>query len=919
MRLRSFFAAVVLLSWAAAGEVHKDDPAARLRAMRDWSGGSAAGRVRVLQEAARERDRYAIGAPRTASGVLPFARVAGSSFVNIGPASADFSVNGDRSEGLVDSGRVRQIVPHPTDPDVLFLSTAGGGVWKTWNARSPEIAWEPLTDAMGTTSIGTLAMDPENPDVLYLGFGDPFEVRQPGMVRSLDGGGTWSAPAVLTATYDAAGAQKTLTVDSVSDIKVDPANSLVVLAATDVGLFRSTDAGTTWTHVPLASATAGFFWMWSLACVGDSTWLLSGQEGDITAPGDPASGGPLALWRSTDDGATWSYISSALPGGEATAAAAGRGTLAIAPSTLADPRSARIYLLAADSGGDAQLDVFRSDDAGLTFQALAVNSTRVPRNPNPDQKTLDVLHGQAWYNQALLVDPANPDAVFVGGDLAMVRSLDGGRSWDVLSDWLPLSSGNHQIDRPYVHADFHALAAGPDGSLYAGSDGGLFMSGNALSAPAASVTFDSARNQGLVSHLVYNVVCAPESWPADLQGFVAGGMQDNGTRLRAADGTTFNQIVGGDGIGLAVSAGTHSEPAAGGNVPDVMLTSAEFSIQRSTDGVNFDDFTTGFLGDLPFLVKLARDAAAGELFLTFTGTPAAFYRWAKGDPAWQKILGKVHWQDSNRDTNGFVTVDGKSAIALRNLATHPARAGVWAAVSNRYAFVTVNAGANWVVSLQPNTIGAPGGAFQLSSIELDVRDTSGRTFWVTSLADRVINDANDLFPLPDGFGHVFHTGDGGLTWTAVGVAAGGLPNVGADVVRQDPGDPATLYVGTELGLYRSTDSGATWSRFGGGSLPLVEVRDICIAPASRRLTVATYGRGFWQIDTGAASPAGVRGRGDTNFDDRIDGEDLIDLADSFSSTQASPSYRWQADLTGATNVIDQADLDALLAKFGDRP
>ena len=913
--------AILVGAGAQAAEIEGDDPSARLRATREWYGDDAAGRERILESARRERDRYAIGQYRAGQGIRALTRVPDSGFISVGPTRADFAVNGDRYVEI-DSGRTRQILPHPMDPDVLYLATSGGGVWKTYNARAPKVRWDPLTDALGTTSVGTLAMDPSNPDILFLGFGDPFDVRQPGITRSSDGGGTWSAPIRLKATYPLGTETREMTATSVTDINVDPRNSLVVLAATDAGLFRSSDGGATWKHLPLASDAPRYFYMWSLAYAGNDTWLAAGQTADIAAPPDPAAGGTLALWRSTDDGATWTYAIAAIPGGESTAQHAGRATLATAPSTLDDPVSTRIYLLAARSDGRGQFDLFRTDDAGLSFQSLQVDGYHRPINPNPDQSSLDVLAGQAWYNQALLVDPANPDAVFIGGQLAMVRSLDAGRSWSVLSDWLPHNSENYDIDRPYVHADIHAFAVGADGTFYAGSDGGLFVSENALSAAAKDVTFTSAANEGLVTHLVYTVACAPESWPASAQTFIAGGLQDNGTRLRVRDTTTFNQVLGGDGIGVAVSALTHVDPTLQTEVPDVFLASAPGFLYRSTDGgQTFQRFTTG-LAPLPFFVRIGRDATPGDAFVTFSVKPAGFYRWQKGELAWRNVSGTLHWQDSNRSTVGFTTVEG-TVIGLRNLATHPRRAGAWAAVSNRYTYMTTDGGANWLVGLQPRPAGATGGTYLFSSIEFDPTDDSGKTYYVTSVATVLIDAQNNFYPYPPDFGHVFRTHNGGLTWESVGaqdVASGGLPNVGAAVIKLDPNDPATLYVGTDVGLYRSTDSGATWSRFGAETLPLVEVRDLCIAPASQRLTVATYGRGFWQIDTTAAgSAAGVRGLGDTNFDSRIDGEDLIDLADGFGATQSSPVYRWQADLIGTSNGIDQADLDALLAKFGGRP
>ena len=316
----SVLLAVVLLAAAAAraAGVELDDPAARLRATRDWSGDDVAGRARMIDAAQRERDRYAVGQGQAVSGTNRLSASSSSAFVNLGPTRADYAVNGDRYTEI-DSGRARRILAHPMDPDVLYLATAGGGVWKTSTATAPVVLWEPLTDAIGTTAVGTLAMDPSNPDILFLGFGDPFDVRQPGITRSTDAGGTWSAPAVLAATYTLGAITRTLTAGAVTDIKVDPRNSAVVLATTDVGLFRSTDGGAGWAHVPLIVSGASLdYYMWSLAYAGNDTWLATGQAmANITAPPLPDGGGALALFRSTDDGATWTPASGALPGGEA--------------------------------------------------------------------------------------------------------------------------------------------------------------------------------------------------------------------------------------------------------------------------------------------------------------------------------------------------------------------------------------------------------------------------------------------------------------------------------------------------------------------------------------------------------------------------------------------------------------------------
>ena len=590
----------------------------------------------MLQAASRERDRYGIGVRQR----MMAAPVQASSFVNLGPDRADFDFNGAQYFET-DSGRARQILPHPWNKDILYLSTAGGGVWKSFDAGA---GWEPITDALGSTAIGALAMDPSNPDILYLGFGDPFDVRQPGLTRSTDAGATWSDAVALVATVG--GAQ--VTASTVTDIKVDPRNSAVVLATTDVGLFRSTDGGATWQPAALATPTPTetFFFVWSLAWTGNDTWLATGEVADPTQPTSASkNAGRFTLWRSTDDGATWTWNGGALPGGDAQTLLIGRATLAVAPSTVGEPATSRVFLLAGSLQGDGTYDLFRSDDAGLGFLGVGLNSKGTPTNPNANQPSLDVLHQQAWYNQALAVDPRNPDLVLVGGDLSLLQSADGGVTWSVLSNWLPVPQ---DLTMPYIHADLHSLAFGADGTFYAGSDGGIAVS---TTVGTARVSFSSKLNQGLVTHLVYSVACAPEGWPPEMQGFVAGGMQDNGTRVRVGASTTFNQLLGGDGIGVAVSADT-GQLKDGTLVPKVLVASSEFKLFRSNDGgQNWAAQTSGTTNQLR-AVWLA-DANTG----TVVGDQGTILRTTDGGQNWasqvsgvSEILLGVSFTDASNGT-----------------------------------------------------------------------------------------------------------------------------------------------------------------------------------------------------------------------------------------------------------------------------
>jgi hypothetical protein len=188
-------------------------------------------------------------------------------------------------------------------------------------------------------------------------------------------------------------------------------------------------------------------------------------------------------------------------------------------------------------------------------------------------------------------------------------------------------------------------------------------------------------------------------------------------------------------------------------------------------------------------------------------------------------------------------------------------------------------------------------------------------------------------PVSDAMGHLFKTVDGGATWVPLhgnGTAAPGggtmdLPNVGISVVRFDAGDKTdrTIYVGTDIGLYRTTDGGDTWARY--GNLPAVRVTDISSSINGSLLRVSTYGRGLWELypHSEAATAAGT---GDWDGNGVIDFFDVAAVASRLgtqagaaTTTPPTPKYDSTIDLTGNATQIEDADLAAVLAKFGSTP
>ena len=921
-----------------------DDPIGRRQAERAGDIGIRTPEMqrRILDEAQSEKLRSA-GRIRMATVLTPGA----AAWVNIGPTTADSEFNGN-TYYKVDSGRARRIIVDPQNANVVYLATSGGGVWKTRDALTAVTSttgphWTPITEGLVSLSTGSLAMNPGNHLSLVLGLGDPFDVQTPGynIVTSDDGGLSWSNATALSGSY-LLGAG-IYTASTVRDLAFDPGGA-IVLAATDAGLFRSTQGGvgTGWTLIDVDKVGHSLQDCWSIAYAGPRTWVLTSID---SLSGSSAVG---HVWQSTNDGLDWTERTSGFA-----SEASDVGRITVTASAQAAGQPWRVYALASTKAQSDQKDVFRSNDGGATWSSLAMHGCGTsgcagehPLNVTDDQPDLNFTHNQASYNQMLVADPANADLVFIGGNLSLGRSTDGGATWSVMTDWLPFnlvtntgtldtSCGNPATPAnctlaQYAHADWHAGTIAHVGGVdyfYGGNDGGLIRAGsNVLSAAPASVTWEDKLNRGIVSHLVYSVASGKERPTTGCTGggadIVWGGLQDNGSRLRTLSGGStyvgYNQIVGGDGFGVALGC-TAGAPAMGSLLFSTYVDRISVSTNGGVSFAKVVDQTSGLNPaitldhDLNFKMKVIADLSNDTTFLTpvtdNTGAGHVYRSITNGSGgSWNGIDGSIH-----TEAGGTLSSWPKP---MRGVTGHPRITNHYAAVSGGRVYVTTDGGATWYESKRAVAGAGLGGTAYLSlfSVAFDPNDTSGATVWAATHATSL----NDGSAIPTGSGHVFKcTGAAGVAGATCAPSGNGIPEaVPVNVVKVDPGNSSTLYAGTEIGMYRSTDGGANWSRYGTG-LPLVSVTDIAINADDTAIRVSTFGRGFWEIYPSTSAP-GVAGNGDLDSSGVIDGFDLVREAAIEYGDRTTPDFNPAGDLV-FNNVIDDSDLAALIAKLGGLP
>jgi len=404
------------------------------------------------------------------------------------------------------SGRIRAMAIDPTNGNTIYIGAASGGVWKTIDGGT---TWRALTDTQCSLAMGAIAIDPSNNKVIYAGTGEGPTLSQSflygcGLLKSTDGGVTWTQ--MGASVFDPPNQEG-------ARIWKIAITGTTVMVASDFGLFRSTDGGSTFTPTPV------------LGGVGSPvTDLLIDPANDMimyAGIGNTFGGNNNGFYRSVDGGATWFRFGYPPdPAFSFPTADVGRISLAIAPSA---PRT--LYAAVQSASTNRLLGVFKSFVGGDAWTKLTATGA--------DCST------QCDFDMYLAVDPTNANTVYFGG-VSLFKSTDGGGKFDDIGTT--------------IHEDNHALAFAPGDptTIYAGNDGGLFVS-------RAGAAFASL-NDGLVITQFYPGL--------GFNGSVAlGGTQDNGTNFTSAakdqSPSNWTQVLSADG-GFAAIDASISPPAGYG-------------------------------------------------------------------------------------------------------------------------------------------------------------------------------------------------------------------------------------------------------------------------------------------------------------------------------------------------------------------
>ncbi|MBE0573074.1 MAG: T9SS type A sorting domain-containing protein [Ignavibacteriaceae bacterium] len=680
------------------------------------------------------------------------------------------------------------------------------------NKSLNSVAWE----FIGPLNVGGRVVDiefnPSDPNIVYAGFATG------GVFKSTDMGSSWFP------VFDS------LAVLTVGDIGIDPQNSDVIYVGTGEpngghnnfpggGVFKSTNAGSTWQFLGLEETTSiGRVLVHPV----NSNIVYLAAVGSYFAPNEERG-----VYKSTDAGLTWNkslFISDSTgaidiimdptnpdrmmaamwervrrpnsshlfgpSSGIYKTSDGGNNWQLIPPSAgLPNPNTqnvGRIGLALSQNNPDIVYTLFNN---GVSIISL-FKSTDFGNNwidVDPDNELQDGASTFSWYFGQIRVHPSNPDIVYVM-DVAFMRSSNGGNTWPIIYGY----GGPDQL-----HVDHHALAFNPTNPSFIinGNDGGMNISTDGGASWSNPVHIPATQ---------FYEIGLDASNPLAYYG----GTQDNGTN-RTLDGGIDNwqHIYGGDGFYVIVDFN---------NSNIIYAESQNGGLGKSTDGGNnFFSATNGINSNEPtnWSTPVVMDPNNNNIL--YYGTNY-LYRTTNGASNWVKISPQLtDW------------VQGRRLGTLTTMAIAPTNSNViYVGTDDSHVWVSTDNGTNWT----------------------EISDGLPER-WVTRVAvdptdENIVYATFNGLKWRDPQPHVFRSTDKGTTWSDI---SSNLPDAPVNAFAVDPVEPSRLYLGNDVGMYVSFNSGLNWWVLGEG-LPILPIGDIKIHSTTRELVAGTYGRSMYKID-----------------------------------------------------------------------
>jgi photosystem II stability/assembly factor-like uncharacterized protein len=690
------------------------------------------------------------------------------------------------------SGRVSALAAHNENgKTTVYVGAASGGIWKSLDGGT---TFTPIFDKQPVQSIGAIAIDPSNTKTLWVGTGESWTRNSvsigDGIYKSTDAGATWTNVGLKDS-------------ERITRILVNPKNSDIVYACVPGklwsdsparGLYKTIDGGKTWSLVLKGQNL-------STGCSGLSLdpknpdivfaglwdfrrkgWTYrSGGEGPDTPSGS-------AMFRSTDGGGKWTALTSASNKG-LPPAPWGRVEVAVAPSD-----GSRVYALIESK--DSAL--FASEDGGATWEKRDKSQAMVWR---------------PFYFARLVVDPLAAGRLFKP-DLNLIVSEDGGKSFAACGGG--------------AHGDWHDVWIDPANTKHVigGDDGGLWTSWDGGNRWWKS-------NNLPISQFYHVSVDAKDPYQ------VYGGLQDNSSWVGDSaypggiTNSRWENLYGGDGFYTLV------DPTDDNAVYAESQGGAIGRIDRRTHTARNIQPVAGFKEKLRFNWNAPIHASPSQKGTIYIGAQLIFRSRDRGD-SWERISPDLTTNDKEKqkqEESGGVTVDNSSAemhTTVYAISESPRDAKVlWAGTDDGNLQLTRDSGKTWK-NVVGNVTGLPKASW-VSWVEASRFDAG------TAYAAFDRHTFGDMTPW------VYKTTDFGATWARIVAPEQGVRGY-AHVIKEDIEKPKILFVGTEFGLWISVDGGDKWAEFKGGDFPSVAVRDLQVHPRTGDLVVATHGRGIYIVD-----------------------------------------------------------------------